>query len=249
MNLRKHLGILRSRAIYYWKPFNRKRLKKFYAQFVKKGDLCFDIGAHLGNRTRAWDDLGASVVALEPQPQCLTFLNQKFSSKSNITIIPKAVADKPGKMQMYVSTLTPTVSTLSGKEWKSTIDAHSSQKILWDEEITVEVVTLDQLIDQYGLPQFCKIDVEDFEEEVLLGLSHPIPCLSLEYLAPCIDRTIACVHRLHKISDAYEYNYSYGESQVMNSEQWLSYADMLNLLNSIQENDRSGDIYARIHSA
>ena len=242
---RKQLGILRSRAMYYWKPFNRKRLKKFYAQFVNQGDLCFDIGSHLGNRVRAWDDLGAKVVALEPQPQCLAYLNKKFGQNSNITIIPKAVADKPGSMKMYVSTLTPTVSTLSGDDWKATIDEHSRQKIQWDEEIDVEVVTLDQLIKTYGIPKFCKIDVEDFEEEVLLGLSQSIPCLSLEYLAPCIDKTIACVERLAEIG-SYEYNYSYGESQVLNSDNWLGYEEMLNVLNAVQVNDRSGDIYARI---
>ena len=49
-NFRSRLGILRSRIMYYGKPFNRRRLRKFYSAFVPKGGLCFDIGAHLGNR-------------------------------------------------------------------------------------------------------------------------------------------------------------------------------------------------------
>jgi Methyltransferase FkbM domain len=47
--------------------------------------------------------------------------------------------------------------------------------------ITVPVTTLDKAIEQYGVPAFCKIDVEGFEAEVLKGLSHPISTLILEY--------------------------------------------------------------------
>ena len=71
MNLRERLGIFRSVAMYYWKPFNKRRLKRFYAQFIQPGDLCFDLGAHLGNRANAWLALGAKIVAVEPQPSCV----------------------------------------------------------------------------------------------------------------------------------------------------------------------------------
>jgi hypothetical protein len=47
--------------------------------------------------------------------------------------------------------------------------------------IRVPVTTLDIAIEQFGVPAFCKIDVEGFEVEVLKGLSHAITNLSLEY--------------------------------------------------------------------
>ena len=37
-------------------------------QFVKAGDLAFDVGANVGSRTQLLLSLGASVVAFEPQP-------------------------------------------------------------------------------------------------------------------------------------------------------------------------------------
>ncbi|HRF81237.1 MAG TPA: FkbM family methyltransferase, partial [Flavobacteriales bacterium] len=40
---------------------------------------------------------------------------------------------------------------------------------VWDRAIEVPVTTLDRLIDQYGRPAFVKIDVEGFEDEVLVG--------------------------------------------------------------------------------
>ncbi|MDX1409268.1 MAG: hypothetical protein R3330_14075, partial [Saprospiraceae bacterium] len=72
-SFRSRLGLWRSIGMYYWKPRVRGRLRRFYTGFVQEGMLCFDIGAHLGNRTRAFRDLGASVVAVEPQPLCLRY--------------------------------------------------------------------------------------------------------------------------------------------------------------------------------
>ena len=74
--------------MYNWKPFNVFKLKRFYGQFVKEGDLCFDIGAHNGNRTSTWLSLGARVVAIEPQPRFFQYLQDKFNSHENYTGLP-----------------------------------------------------------------------------------------------------------------------------------------------------------------
>lgn len=48
-------------------------------------------------------------------------------------------------------------------------------------KIEIELTTLDREIQQYGIPDYCKIDVEGWEYQVLLGLTQPIPLLSFEY--------------------------------------------------------------------
>jgi hypothetical protein len=63
------LGLLRSVLMYHGIPFRRRRLSQFYARFIRPGDLCFDIGAHVGSRLGAWLPLGARIVAVEPQPE------------------------------------------------------------------------------------------------------------------------------------------------------------------------------------
>ncbi len=243
--IRQKLGILRSVAMYYWKPFNKKRLTNFYKAFVKEGDLCFDIGAHLGNRTNAWTALGAKVIAVEPQPQCMRYLKQKFSNNSNVVLLQKAVSNEPGQASFHVSELTPTISTMAAKDWRDTMADNTSFKVTWDETIQVEVLTLDQLISNYGVPDFCKIDVEDFEMQVLQGLSTAIPSLSIEYYTPTLFRVFECMDLLDKLGD-YEYNWSYGESQVLNSEKWLSSKEMRSIFNGYTSDDRSGDVYARL---
>ena len=62
------LGLIRSLAVYHAVPLRQPRLRRLYAKFAGPGDLAFDLGAHVGNRTRALAALGCRVVALEPQP-------------------------------------------------------------------------------------------------------------------------------------------------------------------------------------
>ena len=68
LSLPEAIGIGRSILTYYGIPFRARRLQRFYAQFISPGDLCFHLGAHVGNRTRAMLRLGARVVAVEPSP-------------------------------------------------------------------------------------------------------------------------------------------------------------------------------------
>jgi hypothetical protein len=54
-----------------------ERARDGYAQFVRAGDLCFDIGANIGSRSRVFRALGAHVVAVEPQPASLKTLRRE----------------------------------------------------------------------------------------------------------------------------------------------------------------------------
>src|SRR5205814_1872902 len=47
------LGLARSLAIYHAIPRRQRRMRRLYADFVTRGDLVPDVGAHAGNRTRA----------------------------------------------------------------------------------------------------------------------------------------------------------------------------------------------------
>lgn len=244
--MKQYLGLLRSRAMYYWKPFNTARLTRFYRQFVGPGDLCFDIGAHVGNRTNAWRRLGADVVAVEPQPQCLAYLRRRFGRDPRVRLVDKAIGERPGAMTLHISSLTPTVSTLADAGWRQTLDRDTAAyTVQWDRQVEVEVVTLDQLIEQYGVPRFCKIDVENFELPVLRGLSRPVPALSFEYFLPTIAQGVACVRCVAELGD-YEFNRSGGESQRMRASGWLDAEAMVRQLGALSGRERSGDVYARL---
>lgn len=245
LNIRKYLGLLRSMAIYYGKPFNRKRLRRFYRQFVPQGGLCFDLGAHLGNRTDAFLQLGARVIAVEPQPICIQFLRFWFNRHPQFTLVEQAVGARPGTLPLHISQLTPTVSTLADKTWQQTIDGDTSFKVKWEQTITVPVTTLDALIQTYGLPDFTKLDIENYELEALQGLSQPLLCLSFEYFSLAIPRACQCIDRLEQLG-SYQYNWSEGESQRLKKTHWISSENMQEVLHQMKPGQPSGDIYAKL---
>ena len=66
--VRRSLSLARSLLIYHGIPLRQRRLRRLYRTFAGPNDLVFDLGAHVGNRTRALVRLGCRVIALEPQP-------------------------------------------------------------------------------------------------------------------------------------------------------------------------------------
>ena len=106
-------GLLRSILVYYGNPFKLRRMQRFYAQFMGPGDLCFDIGAHVGNRLFVWSRLGARVVAVEPQPLCLALLRRWYGRRPDVTLVDAAIGAEQGQGALWISPDTPTVTTLS----------------------------------------------------------------------------------------------------------------------------------------
>ncbi len=239
------LGFAYSYLIYYGLPFHHRFLDRIYSPFVQRGDLCFDIGAHLGDRVHAFSKLGARVIALEPNPACLHRLRRWYAHNPQVTLIEQAVGAQAGTARMWISRLTPSVSTLSQNWLRTVSQSPRFAGVRWDEEIEVPVTTLDALISQYGKPAFCKIDVEGAELDVLNGLSQAIPALSFEYIPAMIETAIGCIHRLGQLGN-YEYNWRVSEYPRLRSPVWLDSPGMLSHLRGISPNNDSGDVYARL---
>src|SRR6266508_2043400 len=167
-------GIARSLVMYHGIPGRHRRMARFYGEFLRPGDLGLDIGAHVGSRVRAWRRIGARVIAVEPQPDCVRILRLFFGRDPAVTIVPGAAGAEAGRARLALSTATPTVSSMS-PDWIESVAADRSfARVRWDRFVEVELTTLDELIAVHGAPAFCKIDVEGFEVTLLPCLSRPL---------------------------------------------------------------------------
>jgi FkbM family methyltransferase len=240
----RSLGLLRS-LIVYWRPGRQRGLRGLYRPFISPGDVVFDVGAHLGDRTAAFSHLGARVVALEPQPRIRRWLERLVGRDPRVTIRAEAVGSAQGRAVLSISRRNPTVSTLAD-EWHDELPRRNAgfEHVHWEESVEVPVTTLDALIEQYGLPSFCKIDVEGFEAEALRGLSRPIPALSVEFVQGALEVAVACVRRLDTLGP-YEFNAVPGEQRTFISADWMTPDRMVKWLEDGAGGVPSGDVYAR----
>lgn len=230
--------------------FTRKKLLKFYSQFINKDDLCFDIGANFGYRTDIFLKLGARVVAVEPQEACIKELQKKYGDNNKVILVQKAISDKDGE-EVLMTSDSHTLSSMS-REWMDSIKSSemffvSTNAFNWQKSVKVQAITLNQLIQDYGKPSFCKVDVEGYEYKVLKGLSEPIDTVSFEFTPTTtfIPLAISTIGHLASIGKV-KFNYSFGESVSMVLNEWVGPDEISDILsNMLTKAHISGDIYAK----
>lgn len=246
--LDRYLGLARSLRIYYGDLAHFGRMRCLYGQFIRPGDLCFDIGAHVGSRLRVWARMGARVIAVEPHPMSMRFLRKVYGRARDVELVEAAVGAREGEQEMLICDREPTISTLS-PEWATRLhrERRTFAHVRWDRSVRVPVTTLDALIGRFGLPAFCKIDVEGYDLEVLNGLSQPLPALSFEYVPPALDLALACFDRLRQLGP-YEFNWSPGESMRFALPEWADVEEVVALLEAVPADGECGDVYARLRA-
>ena len=208
--------------------------------FVEAGQIIFDVGANIGQKADFFIGIGAKVVCFEPQPNCVEVLHQKYGHNPQVTIVNKGLAEHPGEMQLSISSDLNVLSTFSDK-WKTGRFAG----VNWDQEVTVEISTLDEMIQLFGCPQFCKIDVEGLEYLVLKGLSQPIPCLSFEFTIEFIDDAKKSIAHLETLGYQ-KFNLAKGEDSHLALAEWVSSDRLFESISSSNEHQLWGDIYATL---
>src|SRR5476649_355269 len=101
--LRTTRAIVRSLCIYYGDRARAAAMDRLHSRFVQRGDLVFDVGAHVGDRIASFRRLGARVVAVEPQPAFAKVLKLLYGWRSDVAIEAAAVGRLPGTTYMMIN--------------------------------------------------------------------------------------------------------------------------------------------------
>jgi FkbM family methyltransferase len=243
--LRTARGIARSLCIYYGNRQHGPAMDRLYRQFVRPGELVFDIGAHVGDRVAAFRRLGALVVAVEPQPALAKTLRWLYGRDPKVTVEEAAVGHQTGSIELNLNIDNPTVSTASTDFIAAAAHAPGWHGQAWTRRLRVPLTTIDALIVRYGMPAFIKIDVEGFEAEALAGLGRPVRAMSFEFTLIQPDIARACIERCSSLGYT-QFNAVSGESQRLVHGDWIDATAITRWLAELPAEANSGDVYARL---
>lgn len=216
---------------------------RFHRALFQEGDLVFDIGANVGDMTALYLHLGARVVSVEPQEECLKRLEKRFGVYPLVSIVPMAVGAVEGEQEMLLSDIRTPLSSMS-PEWIAAVKFSGRfPYYAWGRSMAVPVTTLDSLIALYGEPAFCKIDVEGFEREVFKGLSRPLARLSFEFHAEFLGETLASLESLRELG-RYRFNFTKENRPAFESTKTMNEDEISERLLSLPFATLQGDVYA-----
>jgi len=211
----------------------REHRKEFYASFVRPGDVVFDVGANLGHYAEAFQAIGATVVAIEPDPRNVKMLRKRLKGE-RFNIVPCALGSSEGTAELQIASDRDDVSTLS-REWSAITEAQ------WEGTVQVQVRTLDSIAREYGVPKYIKVDAEGYDAEVLRGMSFKPQMVSFEFLPRDMKIARECIGLLQGFS----FNFVIEERSRFELQEWVGGEAIVDAISRLDSSVLYGDIFAR----
>lgn len=214
-----------------------RRLRALYRQVVRTGDLVFDVGAHLGEHSRHFLSLGASVVAVEPLKECWDTLAAMQNKYPRLYVYRRALGFGEGPAFLSTSSV-PAHATMR--------PGHQAARFPGERFYMANKVHVGEaarLVDLHGLPDFVKIDVEGMEQDVIRGLrDHRPRFVSFEFNGLGLAEARTCAALLSPAV----FNVTLFENHRFEFREWVQPHDLFQHLEARLSPYLCGDIFARL---
>jgi len=146
----RRLALNLSREKAYWLGSYERPVQRLFRARLRRGDVVYDLGAHIGFFSICAASLGARVVAVEPDGDNAARLRRNAELNAfDITVVEAAAWNETGTVRL--------VGGQSAKEHSATPGEG------------VASISLDDLVEDHGVPALIKLDVEGAESRVLEG--------------------------------------------------------------------------------
>jgi FkbM family methyltransferase len=130
----------------------------------------FDIGMYDGSDTAYYLECGYKVIAVEANPEFVDRAKRRFAGKiasGQLTCINAAISSTGEDVELNLAWDTPASNSLFNNRITNQRPTCA---------ITVPGVTLHQLVEQFGMPDYLKVDIEGADHLCILSLTsetHP----------------------------------------------------------------------------
>jgi FkbM family methyltransferase len=218
--------------------FLKYKQQLFYKKIIKKADLCFDIGANIGKKSNLFLALNAKVIAFEPQTDCFQYLDN--IKNKNFSYYPFGVGGKNEIKKLQLANHIE-VATFSNKM----IDFYTTETLQWKHNEEVVVKKLDTLIEEFGLPDFCKIDTEGFELFIISQLTYKIPFIEFEFNEAFIEETLTCLDIIGQLGN-YQFNFILNENPKFINKKWVFLSEIKHQINNLPKKHLHGNLFAKL---
>lgn len=156
--------------------------------------MFFDIGANIGMWSLANSNVCDKIIAVEASPYTYNLLVNKCQQNNKIVYENYAVCNHTeGSITFYEEQNGNTLSTIN-KQWLTSSESRFYNTAY--REITVRTITIDALIEKYGIPSLIKIDVEGGEYECISSLTQKIDMLCFEWASEVNPISFNCLDYL-----------------------------------------------------
>jgi FkbM family methyltransferase len=163
--------------------------------------MYFDIGSNEGLWSLANINLCDKIISIEASPKTFTML-EKNCKNDKIILLNYAVCNNNCDDIIFYDAKASCISTLN-KDWltKDTCRFYNHPY----REIMCKTITIDKLIEQYGIPDLIKIDVEGGEYACVSSLTQKVKLLCFEWAIELNDITFKCIDYLLNIGYTHFY--------------------------------------------
>ncbi|MFZ0631688.1 MAG: FkbM family methyltransferase [Acidobacteriaceae bacterium] len=157
-------------------PEEEEAIEEYFRWYrPQPGDLVYDVGANCGVSTYVLSKLvgnGGKVIAFEPDPLNHDVLSRNIErhALTNVVVVNAAVAADRGQLRFNSEgTLGSSLATVMQRETVGSC-------------LLVNAMTMSDAIERWGVPAFCKIDIEGAEISVLAAAREALSD-NVEHLA------------------------------------------------------------------